>query len=102
MVCPVAGCAVLLPHRHLGAVQYTQGAKVQSSGPVMAEADEFLLAALQRWRPQTDAQVLRGQKGPMNAFIHASTNGKKGPNAAVGLVMQGQAARASRLSFMVY
>jgi len=38
------------PRRHLGAVQYTQGAKVQSSGPVMAEADEFLLAALQRWR----------------------------------------------------
>ena len=89
------------PRRHLGAVQYTQGAKVQSSGPVMAEADEFLLAALQRWRPQTDAQVLRGQTGPINAFIHASTNGKKGPNAEVGLVMQGQAARASRLSFMV-
>ena len=89
------------PRRHLGAVQYTQGAKVQSSGPVMAEADEFLLAALQRWRPQTDAQVLRGQKGPINAFIHASTNGKKGLNAEVGLVMQGQAARASRLSFMV-
>lgn len=89
------------PRRHLGAVQYTQGAKVQSSGPVMAEADDFLLAALHRWRPQTDAQVLRGLKGPINAFIHASTNGKKSSNAMTGQVMQGQAARKSRLSFMV-
>lgn len=90
------------PRRHLGAVQYTQGAKVQSSGPVMAEADDFLLAALHRWRLQTDAQVLRGLlKGPINAFIHASTNGKKSTNAMTGQVMQGQAARKSRLSFMV-
>ena len=52
---------------------------------------------MRRWKPQTDARVLRGQKGVMIAFIHTTTRGQTGVNGVLGAVMQKEAARKSRL-----
>lgn len=91
------------PVRHLSPELYNAAAKVQINGPVMAEADSFIWAFLSRRFPQTDAQRLKGLKGPLNAFIHTSIEGQKaqGARGGLGLVLGGVAAQKSRLPFMV-